>query len=217
MNRNTITAVAFLVMFVGLGAAYLYLSRDVAAQARSAPLAPAFEVDPLWPKPMPNHWVLGSTIGVSVDENDHVWIIHRSSATLGNNEKGLELSPPTGECCAGAPPVLEFDQAGNLLEPLGRSRRRLRVADLEPRHHRRLQGQRLDWRQRQRRRAAAEVHQERQVPAAGRQGQRAAGPARQGRPLHLGRQQQRSRPASAASPRSSWTRARTRRTSPTGI
>ena len=61
MNRNTITAVAFLVMFVGLGAAYLYLSRDVAAAARSAPLAPAFEVDPLWPKPLPNHWVLGST------------------------------------------------------------------------------------------------------------------------------------------------------------
>ena len=115
MNRNTITAIAFLVMFVGLGAAYLYLSRGVAAAARSAPLAPAFEVDPLWPKPLPNHWVLGSTIGVSVDENDHVWIIHRSSATLGNNEKGLELTPPTGECCAGAPPVLEFDQAGNLL------------------------------------------------------------------------------------------------------
>ena len=106
-------------MFVGLGAAYLYLSRDVAAPPRSAPLAPAFEVDPLWPKPLPNHWVLGSTIGVSVDENDHVWIIHRSSATLGNNEKGLELTPPTGECCAGAPPVLEFDQAGNLLNHWG--------------------------------------------------------------------------------------------------
>ena len=91
----------------------------MAAAARSAALAPAFEVDPLWPKPLPNHWVLGSTIGVSVDENDHVWIIHRSSATLGNNEKGLELKPPTGECCAGAPPVLEFDQAGNLLSHWG--------------------------------------------------------------------------------------------------
>ena len=119
MNRNAITAVAFLVMFAGLGAAYLYLSRDVAAQARNAAQAPAFEVDPLWPKPLPNHWVLGSTIGVSVDESDHIWIIHRSSATLGNNEKGLELKPPTGECCAGAPPVLEFDQAGNLLNHWG--------------------------------------------------------------------------------------------------
>jgi DNA-binding beta-propeller fold protein YncE len=119
MNRNAITAVAFLVLFVGLGAAYLYLSRNVAAAERNAAQAPAFEVDPLWPKPLPNHWVLGSTIGVSVDESDHIWIIHRSSATLGNNEKGLELKPPTGECCAGAPPVLEFDQAGNLLNHWG--------------------------------------------------------------------------------------------------
>ena len=119
MNRNAITAVAFLVLFAGLGAAYLYLSRNVAAAERNAAQAPAFEVDPLWPKPLPNHWVLGSTIGVSVDESDHIWIIHRSSATLGNNEKGLELKPPTGECCAGAPPVLEFDQAGNLLNHWG--------------------------------------------------------------------------------------------------
>jgi hypothetical protein len=81
--------------------------------------APYFEVDPLWPKPLPNHWLLGSTIGVSVDEQDHVWIIHRSSATLGDNEKGLELTPPRGECCAGAPPVLEFDPEGNLVSSWG--------------------------------------------------------------------------------------------------
>ena len=77
----------------------------------------------MWPKPLPNHWVLGSTIGVWVDADDHIWIIHRSSATLANNEKPLELD--SGECCAGAPPVLEFDQAGNLLRQLGRTRRRL--------------------------------------------------------------------------------------------
>ena len=84
---------------------------------RTGVQAPRFEVDPLWPKPLPNHWVLGSTIGVFVDPDDHVWIIHRSSATLANNEKPLELK--TGECCAGAPPVLEFDQAGNLLRHWG--------------------------------------------------------------------------------------------------
>ena len=77
--------------------------------------APMFEVDPLWPKPLPNHWVLGMTIGVSVDSEDHVWIVHRSSATLSTMERGLELDPPTGECCAGAPPVLEFDPEGNLV------------------------------------------------------------------------------------------------------
>jgi len=54
---------------------------------------------------------------VFVDTDDHVWIIHRSSATLARNEKPLESGD--GECCAGAPPVLEFDQAGNLLRHWG--------------------------------------------------------------------------------------------------
>ena len=61
----------------------------------------------------------GQTIGIWVDEQDHVWIIHRSSDTLNNNEKGAELKPPTGDCCAGAPPVLEFDKAGNLVRSWG--------------------------------------------------------------------------------------------------
>jgi DNA-binding beta-propeller fold protein YncE len=87
------------------------------AVAQNGLMAPRFEVDPLWPKPLPNHWVLGSTIGVFVDTDDHVWIIHRSSATLARNEKPLESGD--GECCAGAPPVLEFDQAGNLLRHWG--------------------------------------------------------------------------------------------------
>src|SRR5262245_9813229 len=47
------------------------------AQFGAPGVAPRFEVDPFWPKPLPNHWVLGSTIGVSVDSRDHVWIIHR--------------------------------------------------------------------------------------------------------------------------------------------
>ena len=43
-------------------------------------MAPRFEVDPMWPKPLPNHWVLGMTIGVSVDAQDHIWIIHRGGS-----------------------------------------------------------------------------------------------------------------------------------------
>ena len=105
----------FVLVLVVLTASGVLVARELAGQSRNSVQAPYFEVDPLWPKPLPNHWVLGSTIGVSVDERDHVWIIHRGSATLGNNEKGLELNPPTGECCAGAPPVLEFDPEGNLV------------------------------------------------------------------------------------------------------
>jgi hypothetical protein len=118
-KRNFYIGTAFVVLLVALGLTQSVLEDRAVAQTKSAMQAPAFEVDPLWPKPLPNHWLLGSTIGVSVDEQDHVWIIHRSSATLGNNEKGLELKPPTGECCAGAPPVLEFDAAGNLLRHWG--------------------------------------------------------------------------------------------------
>jgi DNA-binding beta-propeller fold protein YncE len=106
----------FLIVLAALAIAQRAADQAAAAQSKTAVQAPRFEVDPMWPKPLPNHWVLGSTIGVSVDEQDHVWIIHRSSATLGNNEKGMELQPPTSsQCCAGAPPVLEFDQAGNLV------------------------------------------------------------------------------------------------------
>jgi hypothetical protein len=108
---------AFLVLFVVLAVTQDVLEKRAVAQQQAGTQGPMFEVDPLWPKPLPNHWLLGSAIGVSVDEQDHVWIIHRSSATLAANERPLELK--TGECCAGAPPVLEFDPAGNLLRHWG--------------------------------------------------------------------------------------------------
>src|SRR5215204_646823 len=96
----------------------LVITAAVALRAQTATVqAPRFDVDPFWPKPLPNHWILGSTIGVWADADDHIWVIHRSSATLANNEKPLETGQ--GECCAGAPPVLEFDQAGNLLRHWG--------------------------------------------------------------------------------------------------
>ena len=39
----------------------------LSAQKTETVMAPVFEVDPFWPKPLPNHWVTGSTIGVSLD------------------------------------------------------------------------------------------------------------------------------------------------------
>ena len=77
----------------------------------------------------------GNAIGVWVDDQDIVWIINRGSATLADNEKALELK--AGDCCAGAPPVLAFDQAGNARAPLGRAWHRLRMAGVESRHLRR--------------------------------------------------------------------------------
>ena len=89
-------------------------SEPAAASPATRVQAPTFEVDPLWPKPLPNHWVLGSTIGLSVDAQDHVWIIHRPQ-TVEDNFKAATFNPPIGTCCTPAPPVLEFDQAGNLV------------------------------------------------------------------------------------------------------
>jgi 6-phosphogluconolactonase (cycloisomerase 2 family) len=116
-SRNLWIGGGFAAVLIALGAGEVLLDNTAAAQAQGAVMAPRFEVDPFWPKPLPNHWVLGSTIGVWVDTDDHVWIIHRSSATLNRNEKPLETGD--GECCAGAPPVLEFDAAGNLLRHWG--------------------------------------------------------------------------------------------------
>jgi DNA-binding beta-propeller fold protein YncE len=115
-KRNFLFAAAFFALLAALGIGQSALQGRADAQARTVQ-APVFEVDPLWPKPLPNHWLLGMTIGVWVDDQDHVWIIHRSSATLHNNEKALELG--VGECCRGAPPVLVFDQAGNLVRHWG--------------------------------------------------------------------------------------------------
>jgi DNA-binding beta-propeller fold protein YncE len=73
----------------------------------------------MWPKPLPNKWVMGSVIGVAVDPaNDNVWMIHRLS-TISDNEKAAALNPPISECCYPAPPVLAFDQAGDLIKSWG--------------------------------------------------------------------------------------------------
>ena len=94
-------------------------SRLSASLAQPAVQAPAFEVDPFWPKPLPNGWVIGSTIGVGVDSRDHVFIIHRQQTLNARTEIGAAQDPPTGSCCAPAPPVLEFDPEGNLVNSWG--------------------------------------------------------------------------------------------------
>ena len=81
------------------------------------PSPPRFEVDPLWPRPLPNHWLFGSITGVTVDSQDHIWVVHRGADSLNaRTEMGAATTPPTAEeCCVPAPAVLEFDQAGTLV------------------------------------------------------------------------------------------------------
>ena len=106
-----------LAVLIVLGIASSMLEKKAAVQA-SGLQAPRFEVDPLWPKPLPNHWLLGMTIGVSVDSQDHVWIVHRQD-TLDAKEAYMRANPPASDCCQPAPPVLAFDQAGNLIAHWG--------------------------------------------------------------------------------------------------
>ena len=113
MKRNRYVGLGLLTLAGTLGIGSFLLQKHSVVEA-AAVTAPRFEVDPLWPKPLPNHWLMGQTIGVSVDAQDHVWIIHRAGS-LEAGETHATTNPPIAQCCAPAPPVLEFDQAGNLI------------------------------------------------------------------------------------------------------
>jgi len=117
MKRNLYIGAIFVACIVALGVWSAVLKKMAAVEAAGIQ-APMFEVDPMWPKPLPNHWLMGMTIGVSVDAQDHVWIIHRQG-TLEAGELHATTDPPIAQCCAPAPPVLEFDSEGNLLRHWG--------------------------------------------------------------------------------------------------
>ena len=78
---------------------------------------PKFQVDPSWPKTtLPNNWIF-SQIGVFVDAQDHVWVDQRP----GTLDARRSAPPPrrTSRCCFAAPPIIEFDQAGNVVHAWG--------------------------------------------------------------------------------------------------
>jgi DNA-binding beta-propeller fold protein YncE len=118
LNKKFVSAAVLAAGIAGLAVGQAVLQQKAEAQGASVQ-APRFVVDPLWPKPLPNNWLLGWTIGVWVDEQDYVWIVHRGAGGLHNNEKGAELDPPIAECCRTAPPILVFDPAGNLVRHWG--------------------------------------------------------------------------------------------------
>ena len=88
----------------------------VASTGQSAP--PVFQVDPSWPREMPNAWILGAVTAVFVDAKDHVWVTHLPE-TLTPEEPALVQEPPIGTCCTPAPVVIEFDPEGNVVQGWG--------------------------------------------------------------------------------------------------
>ncbi|MGD1073988.1 MAG: hypothetical protein ABSB15_28085 [Bryobacteraceae bacterium] len=115
MKHDLKIGVGLIALAAALGAGYLEL-RNVAVVQATGAQAPRFEVNPMWPKPLPNHWVIGNVIGVSVDAQDHIWIIHRAGSL---EAKETYMTTNSAECCTPAPPVLEFDEEGNLLRSWG--------------------------------------------------------------------------------------------------
>ena len=117
MKRDLCIGAAFLTTLAALGVASYGLARRAVVEAAGVQ-APRFEVDPMWPKPLPNHWIMGRP-------SASPWmprIISGSStapASLEAGEQHATTNPPTAQCCAPAPPVLEFDEEGNLLRHWG--------------------------------------------------------------------------------------------------
>jgi DNA-binding beta-propeller fold protein YncE len=84
----------------------------------AAQSAPTFKVDPAWPLEMPNKWILGAVTGVFVDAKQHVWVTHLPE-TLTEEETSVQQKPPIGTCCVAAPPVVEFDAQGKVVQGWG--------------------------------------------------------------------------------------------------
>ena len=103
------------VLIVGLS---VLAALGVSAPRAGDNLAPRFEVDAGWPKPLPNRWLMGQAAGVAVDAQDHIWVVQRPRS-LTEDERGASLQPPRSLCCVAAPPVLQFDAEGTLLQAWG--------------------------------------------------------------------------------------------------
>ena len=136
MKQQYKTASAIIAVIAVLAIAQWALQTASSAQSRATVQAPMYQVDPFWPKPLPNNWVLGSVVGLSIDSRDHIWITHRGNVapkeagmvagTNGMQQPGGSPPPQPGDkrriseiCCDVAPPILEFDMAGNLVSSWG--------------------------------------------------------------------------------------------------
>ena len=78
---------------------------------------PTFKYDPDWPKPLPNGWTTGVIGAIYVTKDDHIWLATRPSAVTASTE--TYHTDGLGDCCAPAPPVMEFDIAGNVVQAWG--------------------------------------------------------------------------------------------------
>jgi sugar lactone lactonase YvrE len=97
------------ILRIALGAALAialgtYYPSTVLAQS-----VPSFEVDTAWPKPLPDRWVVGGLVGLCIDSQDHVLVLHRQEELIAG---GRNAGVP-------APNMIEFDPEGNVVNSWG--------------------------------------------------------------------------------------------------
>ena len=192
LQSRKFVGLTLVALLVGLGIGQAMIDRT-SAQAKQAP---RFEVDPFWPKPMPNNWVLGQTIGLRYDDRDHVWIIHRGNDPANLDRTELAVA---GARLAARQRVLQPGAAGARVRRRRQPRRQLgRPGEGAPTSGpsrttasssttRASSGSAATAA----RRAHPEVHARRQVRGAVRQGGRAQGSEVAGRQAGLHREQHR--------------------------
>ena len=113
-------AIHLLTMLLLAATAVAVFEKRLAGQPSStaAQAVPTFKIDPSWPLEMPNKWILGAVTGVFVDAKQHIWVTHLPE-TLTEEETSVEQKPPIGTCCVAAPPVIEFDAQGKVVQGWG--------------------------------------------------------------------------------------------------
>jgi DNA-binding beta-propeller fold protein YncE len=112
--RILIVIAAIAALAAGLIVAFLFQAEEGPPPEEVPALETGYVVDPFWPKPLPNNWLIGQVSGVAVDSKDNIWILHRPKS-LTVDEAAAAQNPPRAECCIPAPPVLVFSSAGDLL------------------------------------------------------------------------------------------------------
>jgi len=95
-----------------------YLLGWVFVTESAAQAGPRYQVDPSWPKPLPNKWALATITGIFVDKNDRIWMLHRPRQ-VATDDSGAYPNPPAAECCVPGPSIIAFDTEGNVVKSLG--------------------------------------------------------------------------------------------------
>ena len=111
-----INKVKFTVIGVAISISCLWFAAN--GVSKSTQGLPIYKVDPFWPKPLPNKWIMQGVPDLVVDKDDHIWVMNRPRDIM-PDESGAATDPPRTDCCKAAPAVLEFDTEGNLIKGWG--------------------------------------------------------------------------------------------------